>query len=91
MLLHGSGLPSEHFYYLIEHARWLFNLTMADNNPTKSKHEAYYQSQPSTKNLLHRFGAQVILQICPPTPPHYSRVAYGAAGMVSLAAATACT
>jgi hypothetical protein len=68
MLLHSSGLPSEQFHYLIEHARRLFNLTMADNTPTKSKHEAYYRSQPSAKTLLHRFGAQVVIKIWP-TPP----------------------
>ncbi len=54
MLLHTSGLPSEQLYYF---ARRLFNLKMtdnemADNVPTKSKHEAYYRSQPSAKTLL---------------------------------------
>jgi hypothetical protein len=63
MLLHISGLPSEQFHYMVERARRLFSLTMADNDPTKSKHEAYYQSQPDAKTLLHRFGAQVILKI----------------------------
>ncbi len=91
MLLHSSGLPSEQFYYLIENARRLFNLTITDNIPTKSKHEAYYRSQPSAKTLLHRFGAQVVIKICPPPPPDYSRVAYGVAGMASPATATLCT
>ncbi len=68
MLLHLSGLPSEQLYYVIEHARRLFNLTMATNDPTKSKQEAYYRSQPSAKTLLHRFGAQVITKKRP-TPP----------------------
>ncbi len=41
MLLHSCGLPFEQLYYLIEHARRRLNLTMADNIPTKSKHETY--------------------------------------------------
>jgi transposase InsO family protein len=46
MLLFTSGLPSEQFYYLIEHARRLFNLTMADNDTTKSKQKVYGLSRP---------------------------------------------
>ena len=68
MLLHSSGLPSEQFHCMVEHARRLFHLTMADHDPMKSKHEAYYRSQPDAKTLLHRFGAQVIIKIRP-TPP----------------------
>jgi hypothetical protein len=39
MLLHTSGLTLEQYryHYLTEHARRLFKLTMADNEPTKSK------------------------------------------------------
>ncbi len=68
MLLHTSGLPFEQYHYLTEHARRLFNLTLADNVPTKSKHEAYYRLQPSAKALLHRFIPQVIIKVWP-TPP----------------------
>ncbi len=39
MLLHSSSLPSEHFFYLVEQARQLFNLPIAENVPTKSKHK----------------------------------------------------
>jgi hypothetical protein len=90
MLLHSYGLPSEHFYYLIEYTRRLSNFMMADDIPMKSKHEAYYRSQPSAKTLLHRFGAEVVIKIWP-THPNYSRVAYGVAGMASPATATLCT
>jgi hypothetical protein len=54
MLRHSSGLPSEQFYYLVEHALRLSTL------------EAYYRSQPSAETRLHRFGSQEIIKIPPP-------------------------
>ncbi len=73
MLLHTPGLPSEQYYFLTANARRLYHFTMADNVPTKPKHEAYYRSQPYANDRLDRFGDPVIIKVWPTLPglqPH---------------------
>ena len=61
LLLTTSSLPPKHGVYLFNHARRLYNLTLAVSDQSISKHEAYYRRKPLASALLHTFGTDVVI------------------------------
>ena len=63
LLIASKTQPSD-WPYVLQHARHIHNLTPSLNDPSKTKHEAFYRVKPRQKDL-HRFGTPVVVKILP--------------------------
>ena len=63
MLISSETQPSE-WPYASQHARRVHNLTPSINDPSITKHEAFYGVKPHYKDL-HSFGAPVVIKALP--------------------------